>query len=89
MQGVLFELLPLSVCEGRNLWDWNRLLWFGLFGLSVFTFLHTFLNPDAPELQALQQNGVQVLLSAMAVYGLATLVLWVKSRKTKTEPAQE
>jgi parallel beta-helix repeat protein len=89
VQGVLFELLPLSVCEGRNIWNWNKVLWFTLFGVSVFTFLHTFLNPDAPDLQALQQNGVQVLLVAMAAYGLATLILWVKSKQTKKNPAKE
>jgi len=89
VQGVLFELLPLSVCEGRNLWDWNKLLWFVLFGVSIFTFLHTFLNPDASELQALQQNGVQVLLVAMAIYGIATLVLWVKSKQSNAAAEKE
>jgi hypothetical protein len=89
VQGVLFELLPLSVCEGRNLWDWNKLLWFVLFGVSSFTFLHTFLNPGASELQALQQNGVQVLLVAMAIYGLATLLLWIKSKLSNDKVPDE
>jgi parallel beta-helix repeat protein len=89
VQGVLFELLPLSVCEGRNIWDWNKLLWFGFFGVSVFTFLHTFLNPDTPDLQALRQNGVQILLMAMAVYGLATLFLWLKSKQNKPKRTKE
>jgi len=89
VQGVLFELLPFGICEGRNIWDWNKVLWFALFGISVFTFLHTFLNPDAPELQALQQNGVQVLLVAMVAYGLVTLILWLKSKQMKTKQPRE
>ena len=89
IQGVLFEMLPLRMCEGKNVWKWNKRVWFGLFGFTVFIFLHTALNPNAPELQALQQNGVQILLAAMAVYGLATLVLWRRSKQTSKEVNKE
>ena len=70
-------MIPLDMFDGSDLWKWKKPVWFLFFLVLFFGFYHTFLNPTAPDVQALQQNGVQTLLLVMSVYGLATMVLWL------------
>lgn len=82
LQGVLFELLPLEVFDGCDLWRWKKGAWFALFLVVFFAFTHIFLNPSGRDVQALQQNGVQTLLAVMAVYALATFALWLSYKRS-------
>jgi len=77
LQGVFFALLPLTITEGGHIWRWRKGLWLAFFGVVLFLFHHVVLNPDSSDVQALQQNGVQTLLLLIAVFGLATLLLWL------------
>jgi hypothetical protein len=77
LQGVFFALFPLAFTDGGHIWRWKRGVWFGFFLVVFFCFYHFVLNPDASDVQALQQNGVQTLLILIAVFGLATLTLWL------------
>jgi len=88
LQGVLFELIPLDVMDGSDLWKWKKGLWFLLFFAAFFGFTHIFLNPSGQDVQALQQNGVRTLLVIMAVYGLATLGLWLAFRRANGSEKQ-
>lgn len=76
LHGVFFELFPISVFDGGDLWNWKKEIWFFFFTIVFFCFYHFSLNPDGPDIQALQQNGVQILLLAMVIFGFVTLVLW-------------
>jgi hypothetical protein len=82
LQGVLFELIPLDIFDGSDLWRWKKRVWFALFLAVFFAFTHIFLNPSGRDVQALQQNGVQTLLIVMMVYALATFGLWLSFRRT-------
>lgn len=82
LQGVLFELIPLDVFDGSDLWKWKKGIWFLLFLAVFFGFTHIFLNPSGQDVQALQQNGIRTLLFMMAIYGLATFGLWIAFRRT-------
>ncbi len=77
LQGVFFELFPLAVTDGGNIWSWRRGVWFAFFSVVFFCFYHFLLNPTASDVQALQQNGVQTLLISIVVFGLFTLLLWL------------
>jgi hypothetical protein len=77
LQGVFFELFPLAITDGGDIWSWRRGLWFAFFATVFFCFYHFLLNPNASDVQALQQNGVQTLLILIAIFGLATLILWL------------
>lgn len=81
LSGVLFELLPLDIFDGSSLWKWRKGFWFLLFFPVFFTFTHLFLNPSGSSVQSLQQNSMRTLLAVMAVYGAATLILWLIFRK--------
>ena len=77
LQGVFFELFPLAVTDGGDIWKWRRGVWFVFFSVIFFCFYHFLLNPNASDVQALQQNGVQTLLILIVVFGLATFTLWL------------
>jgi hypothetical protein len=47
------------------------------FAVVFFCFYHFLLNPNASDIQALQQNGVQTLLILIGFFGLATSTLWL------------
>ncbi len=77
LQGVFFKLIPLSVTEGGDVWSWRKGAWLTLFGIVFFFFVHFVLNPHSSDVQALQQNGIQTLVILIAVFGLATIILWL------------
>jgi hypothetical protein len=77
LQGVFFALIPLDFTDGGAVWSWKRVIWIALFSVVFFCFYHFLLNPDASDVQALRQNGVQTLLILVGVYGLATFSLWI------------
>jgi hypothetical protein len=77
LQGVFFQLVPLAITDGGDIWSWKKGLWFAFFAVVFFCFYHFVLNPNGSDVQALQQNGVQTLLILIGVFGLATLALWL------------
>lgn len=77
LQGVFFQMFPLAVTDGGDIWSWKRGVWFVFFVAVLFCFYHFVLNPSASDVQALQQNGVQTLLLLIVVFGLATFILWM------------
>jgi hypothetical protein len=77
LQGVLFALIPLAFTDGGHIWGWRRGVWLAFFSVVFFCFYHLLLNPNASDVQALQQNGVQTLFILVVVFGLATVILWV------------
>lgn len=77
LQGVFFQLFPLALTDGGDIWNWKKGVWFVFFSMVTFCFYHFLLNPNASEVQALQQNGVQTLLLLIGVFGLATFTLWL------------
>ncbi len=89
LQGVFFELIPLDVFNGSDLWRWRKGIWLAFFGAVFFAFTHLFLNPSGRDVQALQQNGVQTLLIVMSVYALVTFGLWVSFRRATRSQKSE
>ena len=77
LQGVFFQMFPLAITDGGDIWNWKKGIWFGFFSIVTFCFYHFLLNPNASEVQALQQNGVQTLLLLIGVFGLVTFTLWL------------
>jgi len=77
LQGVFFALIPLAFTDGGQIWNWRKGVWFVFFTVVLFCFYHFVLNPNASDVQAVQQNSVQTLLALVVVFGLATLTLWV------------
>ncbi len=77
LQGVFFQLFPLSMTDGGDIWRWKKRLWFVTFLGVFFCFYHFILNPNSSDVRALQQNGVQTLLFLILAFGLTTFALWL------------
>jgi hypothetical protein len=77
LQGVFFQLFPFTITDGGDIWKWKKGLWFVIFLGVFFCFYHFLLNPNSSDVQALQQNGVQILLLMILVFGAITLALWL------------
>lgn len=77
LQGVFFELFPLAITDGGDILSWRKGVWIAFFSVVFFCFYHFLLNPNASDVQALQQTGVQTLLILIAVFGLSTIALWL------------
>lgn len=77
LQGVAFSLIPLSIFDGSAIWHWRKPIWLAFFGGAMFVFYHVLVNPSLSDATALRQNSLRTLLIVMAVYGLATLALWI------------
>jgi hypothetical protein len=92
LQGVFFELFPLAITDGGDILSWRKGVWIAFFSVVFFCFYHFLLNPNASDVQALQQNGVRTLLILIAVFGLSTIALWLlfpfRLRRKKAEGDQ-
>lgn len=77
LEGVFFALIPLAFTDGGHIWDWCKSVWFVFFAVVFFGFYHFLLNPNASDVRALQQNGVQTVLMLTVVFGFATIILWM------------
>lgn len=77
IQTAFFEMVPLSLTMGAQVFRWNLLLWGALFVPVFFVFSHTMLNPDGEFLEAFE-NTPLVVLTVMTILLAALLAfLWV------------
>lgn len=83
LQGVLFELIPIDMFDGSDLWKWRKGVWGLFFALVFFCFFHFMLNPAGSDIQALQQNSIKTLLIVMVIFGSITLISWLLLAKTR------
>jgi len=58
VQALFFELMPVGYLRGRNIFRSNRYVWFGLFTLAAFLFLHTMLNPNGDFVEAFKSPNM-------------------------------
>jgi len=83
LQGVIFELIPLEIFDGSDLWKWRKGVWLLFFAVVFFSFFHFMLNPSGSDIQALQQNSIKTLMIVMAIFGLITLSAWLVFSKPR------
>jgi hypothetical protein len=76
LEGLFFNMIPLSFMDGAKIAEWNRLLWFLMFGAAGFLFWHVLLNQEGAYLDALPEKRVIAALSLLAFYSIITLVTW-------------
>ncbi len=74
------------------MFEWNKLVWAGLFGLATFLFWHLLLNQNDAYLDALRQTRVVLALGLVLLYAGVTLGTWLffkirAGRALAVEPA--
>jgi hypothetical protein len=76
LEGVFYNMIPLTFMDGRAVADWSRLAWAVMFGLATFLFWQLLINPDQGYLDALRETKVVVVLVLVAFYVVITLGTW-------------
>ena len=66
LEGLFFNMIPLTFMDGKAVADWSRVVWIVTFGLATFLFWQLLINPDAGYLDALKGRQVPELLSLYA-----------------------
>jgi hypothetical protein len=77
IETAFFEMIPLTLTMGTQIFRWNPLVWVAGFVPVVFVFAHTLLNPNGEYLEVFEQTSVVVL--TVTVILLAALLggLWL------------
>jgi hypothetical protein len=77
LEGVFFNMLPISFMDGQKVWRWNRLVWVATMGIAAFLFWAVLLNDQRQYFDALRETSVQVALASGVVCLGLTLAVWL------------
>jgi len=77
IEGLFYAMIPITFMDGATVFEWNKLVWAGLFGLATFLFWHLLLNQNDAYLDALRQTRVAIALGLVLIYGEVTLATWL------------
>jgi hypothetical protein len=80
IEGLLFNLVPLTFMEGKKIWDWNKIAWLGLAGTVSFFFFHVLLNRTNGYADALADADVQALFAMCFVFLAVAGAFWYACR---------
>jgi hypothetical protein len=76
VEGLFFNMIPLSVMEGGKLFRWNKPVW-ALFAVaSAFLFWHVLLNQQRSNFAALREASSATVLVVFLMYSGASVGLW-------------
>lgn len=91
IEGLFYAMIPITFMDGATVFEWNKLVWAGLFGLATFLFWHLLLNQNDAYIDALRQTRVTVALGLVLLYAVVTLGTWLffrihNARSVVTQP---
>ena len=77
LEAAAFGLMPLRFMPGHAVYQWNRLAWAVLFGLSVFAFIHLLIGPSSGYVAELSPNAFVAALGVFAAFGTLSIGTWL------------
>jgi hypothetical protein len=77
IQGLLFNLIPVTFLDGLKVWRWSKLAWLSIAVPSAFIFFHVIVNRDGTFASATGERSVQMLIAVCVVFWLFTMALWL------------
>ncbi len=80
IEGLLFQLLPLTFMEGRTVWDWSKLAWMLIAVPVGFVFFHVVVNRSHAYDAAIQDSSVQTLFAACGLFLVFSGLFWLMCR---------
>jgi hypothetical protein len=87
LEATAFGLMPLRFMPGHAVYQWNRLGWALLFGLSVFAFIHILIGPTSGYVSELSPGAFLAALGVFAAFGALSIATWLFFRFRRAEPA--
>ena len=90
IEGLFYAMIPITFMDGATVFEWNKVVWAGLFGLATFLFWHLLLNQNDAYLDALRHTRVAMALGLVLLYGAVTVGTWLffKIRAVRTVVAE-
>ena len=76
LEGAFFNMVPIDFMDGATIARWNWGVWAVMFLASGFLFWHLLLNQNQSYLEALGNTKVVAAFAVVAVFSLATVLLW-------------
>lgn len=88
LEGVFFELFPLTYLPGKAIYKWSRFAWAGIFSAVSFLLLHTLFNPNSAFSTISESNPTKNTIIILGVFVLASFLVWGVAKLTlKTKQA--
>jgi hypothetical protein len=89
VQTLFFEMLPLKYLHGEGVYQFNRVLWLGLFIVAATVFLQTMLNPDGAFVSAFESPNMVLLSIVVVAFCIFSTAVWFYlQRLEKLETAE-
>jgi hypothetical protein len=80
IEGLFFNMIPVSFMDGEKLLRWNKAVWLAMAGCVTFVFWHVLLNDQRSYFDALKET-TPVLALALGGFCLGlTLLTWLVFR---------
>jgi hypothetical protein len=80
LEGVAFNMIPLSVTDGGKLFRWRPAVWAAVALLASFLFWHVVINRDRQFFDALRQAESLAVLALFLLYTSLSIGLWAYFR---------
>jgi hypothetical protein len=76
LEATAFGLLPLRFMPGHTVYQWNRVAWALLLGLSMFAFVHLIVGPSVGYVSELSPSAFMAALGVFAAFGAVSILTW-------------
>jgi hypothetical protein len=80
LERLLFGLVPATFLDGGTLASWKKLIWFIVFGLVVFLFVHIVVNKSNALTSAVKDMKVISMVCLVAISFILSLLFWLYFR---------
>jgi hypothetical protein len=80
LERLLFGLVPATFLDGGTLASWKKLIWFIVFGLVVFLFVHIVVNKSNALTSAVKDMKVISMVCLVAICFVLSLLFWLYFR---------
>ncbi|MCC6382026.1 MAG: hypothetical protein IT304_05920 [Dehalococcoidia bacterium] len=80
LEGLFCTMVPLQFMDGKRLWEWNRVIWAGIFGVTAFLFWQILFNREEAYFNGLQHTRAVGAIGVFAVYVAVTVGTWAYFR---------
>ncbi|MBA4181749.1 MAG: hypothetical protein C0506_14260 [Anaerolinea sp.] len=80
IEGVAFNMIPLSVTDGGKLFAWRKPVWAAIALLSSFLAWHVLLNRDRESFESLRKASSLSILVIFAFYSSLSVAAWAYFR---------
>lgn len=88
LEGVFFELFPITYLPGAAIYKWSKLAWASIFTAVSFLLLHSLFNPNSAFSAIKDSNPTKNTLIILGVFVALSFLVWgVAKLKLRTKQA--